>query len=198
MQNNKKVIVVGVDEVGKGSLVGPVVSGAVIFTTDYHWIELKDSKKLTDRARRKLNETLLPNVEWCIGLSHVEAIDTNGINHATTDSMLNAVLGLIANKYEDKDIIINIDGKNTLPPIEVGEEIEQKAIIRGDQKVKQISAASIMAKVYRDNLMIELHESYPQYNWAKNKGYGTKEHIKAIKKYGLSMYHRKSFCKKYV
>ena len=200
--NEEKVrereILVGCDECGRGSLAGPVVSGAVIFPSGREWNELRDSKKLTDKRRREFNAQLLPNVEWAIGLSHCGIIDEEGIKQATIESMVNAVLCLIANKYDDNDIIVKIDGIDTLPPLEIGEEIYQEAIIKGDEKIKEISAASIIAKVYRDNYMIALHESHPQYNWKNNKGYGTKEHIKAIQKYGFSEYHRRSFCKKYV
>lgn len=178
--------VAGVDEVGRGCFAGPVVVGAVIFPKDVNLPEgIRDSKLLTPKKRKDLDPQI-KNIAtaWSIEEVGIEIINELGIGQATQLAFLNVIKKL---KFLPDYILIDaffIDGI---------EKEKQKPIIHGDALSMSIAAASIIAKVYRDELMEKLHEQYPQYNFAKHKGYGTKEHRDAIKKHGLSPLHRTSF-----
>ena len=177
----------GVDEVGRGPLAGPVVACAIIFDKSFYHPEVKDSKKLAPEKRDKLADILRANaIAYQIGEASVREIEIYNIRQATFLAMKRAISGLPVTP----DFLL-IDGEN-LPDC----TIPSKGIIRGDDKSFTISAASIVAKVSRDNYMKELDNEYPQYKFAKNKGYGTKEHINAIRQVGPSPHHRNSFLKK--
>ncbi len=176
--------IAGVDEVGRGPLAGPVVAAAVILPKDGIGEELFDSKKISSKKREELNEIILSKALGVgIGTIGQEEIDLLNILQATLKAMSLAVKNLPT----PPDFIL-IDGLQglTLP-------IPQKPIRKGDQLSNSISAASIVAKVTRDRMMLECHQRFPQYNFAKHKGYGTKEHRIAIEKFGICELHRKTF-----
>ncbi len=176
---------VGIDEAGRGPLAGPVVSAAIYIPEHIEIDGIRDSKELTPKKRRALYEVLLQTseIDFGIGVSHPEEIDKINILQATFVSMLEAV-----KRLQRKPDFLLIDG-NRGPLI----EIQKKCIVKGDRRVRSIAAASILAKEYRDDLMDELHLLYPQYNFKKHKGYPTAEHLEALRKYGPSPVHRKSF-----
>ena len=176
--------IAGVDEVGRGPLAGPVVAAAVILPKDGIGEELFDSKKISSKKREELNEIILSKALGVgIGTIGQEEIDLLNILQATLKAMSLAVKNLPT----PPDFIL-IDGLQglTLP-------IPQKPIRKGDQLSNSIAAASIVAKVTRDRMMLECHQRFPQYNFAKHKGYGTKEHRIAIEKFGVCELHRKTF-----
>ena len=179
----KKLITAGVDEVGRGCLAGPVVSAAVILKKGINLKLLKDSKKITFRKRESIFEHIKENSYFAIGLATVEEILKLNILQASLLSMKRAL-----NQLTIKPEITLIDGNFAPEGIK-----KYKTIINGDEKVKAISAASIIAKVYRDKLMIKLSEKYSNYSWEKNFGYGTKAHLEGLKKFGVTAHHRKSF-----
>jgi ribonuclease HII len=176
--------IAGVDEVGRGPLAGPVVAAAVILPKDGIGEKLFDSKKISSKKREHLYEKILKKAQGVgIGIIGQEEIDRFNILQATLKAMALA----IENLPTPPDFIL-IDGLQgiSLP-------IPQKPIRKGDQLCDSIAAASIIAKVTRDRMMLECHQEYPQYNFAKHKGYGTKEHRKAIEKFGVCGLHRKTF-----
>ena len=187
-----KVYEVGIDEVGRGAIFGPVFSAVVVLTKKNQSFLKKfgvmDSKKLTPKQRNFLfPKILLLSKDYGIGQSSVREIDKLGIRFATELSMIRALKKLKKEPYE-----LLIDGPLLLRP---WNGIQQN-IISGDTKFTSISSASIVAKVYRDNLMQSLEKKYSGYLIFKNKGYGTKEHFSSIKKNGITNLHRKSFLKK--
>ena len=176
--------IAGVDEVGRGPLAGPVVAAAVILPQDGIGEELFDSKKISPKKREELYELILSKALGVgIGTIGQEEIDLHNILQATLKAMSLAVKNLPISP----DFLL-IDGLQglTLP-------ISQKPIRKGDQLSNSISAASIVAKVTRDRMMLECHQKFPQYNFAQHKGYGTKEHRRAIEKFGVCELHRKTF-----
>ena len=176
--------IAGVDEVGRGPLAGPVVAAAVILPKDGIGERLFDSKKISSKKREHLYEMILAEAPGVgIGMIGQEEIDCLNILEATLMAMAMA----IENLPTPPDFIL-IDGPHGLKV-----PIPQKPIRKGDQICNSIAAASIVAKVTRDRLMLECHQRFPQYNFAKHKGYGTKEHQKAIKKFGICELHRKTF-----
>lgn len=184
--------IAGIDEVGRGPGAGPVVAAAVVIPEDYLprlMGRVKDSKKLSESRREALYEEILCHCDCGIGRIASHTIDDINILNATKLAMEYAVYRL----EKDPDYVI-IDGKIELELLKKL-EIPQRSIIRGDELSISIAAASIVAKVFRDEEMRTLHWIYPQYNWIKNKGYLTREHIEAIKKYGVSEWHRTSFRK---
>ena len=187
-----KVSEVGIDEVGRGAVFGPVFSAVVVLNKKNKSILKKsgvtDSKKLTPQKRKLLlPKILLLSSDYGIGQSSVREIDEFGIRLATELSMIRAL-----KKLKDKPSELIIDGPLLLRPWNG----IQKNIISGDLKFTSIASASIVAKVSRDNLMERLEKKYPGYLIFKNKGYGTREHLSIIKKYGITNLHRKSFLKK--
>lgn len=177
-------LVAGIDEAGRGPLAGPVVAAAVILSPNLGILGLNDSKLLTPSRREKLFAAIKQDA-LSIGVSviHPEIINRINILQATRLAMANAIKGLDL----QPDLLL-IDG-----PISLDLEIRQIPIIKGDQLSVSIAAASIIAKVTRDKIMLELHEKFPEYQFDKNKGYGTKEHILAILEHGPCEAHRKGF-----
>jgi ribonuclease HII len=181
--------IVGVDEVGRGPLAGPVVAGAVLVGATTEVIpKINDSKRLSAKLREELTPKIKKTViSWSIQAVSVIEIETIGIVDATFKAMAKAV------KHLGSFDIVIVDG-NQVPSLDISQTIPIQAVIKGDSKSYAVAAASIIAKVYRDKLMQKLAWHYPQYGWDRNKGYGTKKHIEAINQYGLTIYHRKSFC----
>lgn len=177
-------LLAGVDEAGRGPLAGPVVAAAVILDDRRPIRGLADSKTLTARQRERLHDQILARA-LCCSVAHatVEEIDTHNILQATMIAMRRAVEGLRL-----KPAKVLVDG-NRLPTLDVLAE----AIVKGDARVKAISAASILAKVHRDRLCEELHLEFPHYGFAGHKGYGTPEHLEALKRHGACVHHRRSF-----
>ena len=174
----------GVDEAGRGPLCGPVFAAACVLPEGLNIEGLNDSKKLTERKREKLFDVIKENaVAYCISSASVEEIDEMNILEADLLAMRRAIDGLSVRA----DFAL-IDGN-----INRGFDIDTAAIVKGDSKSMSIAAASILAKVARDRLCLELDAEYPQYKIAKHKGYGTKEHISALFEYGPSPIHRKQF-----
>ena len=181
MKHNR--ITAGVDEVGRGCLAGPVVSAAVILNENINLKLLKDSKKINFKNRIKIAEHIKLNSHYAIGMASVEEILNLNILQAALLSMKRAI-----NKLSIKPELILIDGNFAPKGIK-----KFKTIVNGDEKIKCISAASVLAKVYRDKIMIKMSKKYKNYSWNKNFGYGTKQHIMGLKKYGLTTMHRKNF-----
>tara|TARA_B100001564_G_scaffold359496_1_gene381539 strand:+ start:7018 stop:7602 length:585 start_codon:yes stop_codon:yes gene_type:complete len=177
------LITAGVDEVGRGCLAGPVVSAAVILKKNINLKILKDSKKISFNKRLKIAEHIKLNSYFSIGIASVEEIFELNILQAALLSMKRAIV-----KLNIKPELILIDG--TFAPKGIS---NYETIINGDEKIKCISAASIIAKTYRDLLMIKLSEKFNNYAWERNFGYGTKAHLEGLKKFGITSQHRKSF-----
>jgi ribonuclease HII len=177
-------IVAGVDEVGRGSLIGPVYAAAVILNKSINKKLLKDSKCLTKSKREILSKYIKKNSEWSIGKASVKEIEKINILNASLLAMKRAI-----KKLKKKPSLILIDG-NKLPEIK---GYKLKSIIKGDQKIPSISAASIIAKVTRDKMVTKLGKKFIGYYWGQNYGYGTKQHLKAIKNLGITSQHRKTF-----
>ena len=180
---NKKIITAGVDEVGRGCLAGPVVSAAVILKKGLNLSLLKDSKKITFKKRIEIAKHIKLNSIYAVGMASVEEILKINILQAALLSMKRAI-----DQLSVKPELILIDGNFAPQGLK-----NFKTIINGDEKVKSISAASIVAKVYRDQLMIKLSEKFQNYAWERNFGYGTKTHIEGLKKFGITCHHRKGF-----
>jgi len=177
-------IIAGVDEVGRGSLIGPVYAAAVILNKSVKKKLLKDSKKLTKSRREFLSKYIKKNSIWSIGKASVEEIEKINILQASLLAMQRAI-----KKLKQKPSLVLIDG-NKMPDMK---NYNLKSIIKGDQKIPSISAASIIAKVTRDKIITNLSKKFKGYYWDQNYGYGTKQHLKAIKKLGITIQHRKTF-----
>lgn len=179
----------GIDEVGRGPLAGPVVAGAVILPKDCDILYINDSKKLTAAKREELYDEIMDKaVATGIGMVSPQRIDEINILQATYEAMREAISKL----NPSPDILLN--DAVTIPEV----TIPQVPIIKGDAKSISIGAASIIAKVTRDRLMVEYDQILPEYGFASNKGYGSAEHIAALKKYGASPIHRKSFIHNFI
>ena len=177
-------ILAGVDEVGRGSLIGPVYAAAVILNKSINIRLLKDSKSLTKNKREELDKYIKKNSIWAIGRASINEIEKINILHASLLAMKRAIL-----KLSKKPSLVLIDG-NKLPNLK---NYKLEFVIKGDQKIPSISAASIIAKVSRDKFIKKLSKEFNGYGWDRNAGYGTKEHLRAIKKLGITKYHRKTF-----
>lgn len=174
----------GIDEAGRGPLAGPVVAGAVILPKDCDILYINDSKKLSEKKREMLyDEIMAKAVAVGVGVVSWERIDEINILQATYEAMRQAIAGLST----APDLLLN--DAVTIP----GVDIKQMPIIKGDAKSASIGAASIIAKVTRDRLMLKYHKLYPEYGFDTHKGYGTKAHIEALQKYGPCPIHRRSF-----
>ena len=179
----------GIDEVGRGPLAGPVVAGAVILPKDCDILYINDSKQLSEKKREELYDIIMEKAVACgIGYASPERIDEINILQATYEAMRQA----IANLSVQPDVLLN-DAVN-IPQV----NIKQVPIIKGDAKSISIGAASIIAKVTRDRLMADYAQVFPEYDFAGNKGYGSASHIEALKKYGPTPIHRKSFIKNFL
>lgn len=188
IENEKKAMgykfIAGVDEAGRGPLAGPVCVASVILPDGAYLEKINDSKKLTDKVKDKLYDEIKEiAVAYSIVLISHEEIDRLNILYATFKGMRDAV-----NELSVKPDFVLIDGNKIS-----GMELPHECVVKGDSKSISIAAASILAKVTRDRYMMELDEKYPEYNFKKHKGYPTKEHYEALKKYGASEVHRKSF-----
>ena len=175
----------GCDEVGRGCLCGPVVAAAVVLDDNFEQNLVNDSKKLNFKTRLELDDYIKNNVkDYAIAELSPEFIDQHNILNASIHAMHNAL-----DKLTIRPELILVDGDKFHPY----NYIPHQCIIKGDSKILSIAAASILAKNYRDQLMIRLHEEFPEYGWNKNMGYATKVHIEALKKFGPTKYHRQSF-----
>lgn len=188
IENEKKAmgynLIAGVDEAGRGPLAGPVCVASVILPEGAYLEKINDSKKLTDKVKDKLYDEIKEKaIAYSIVLVSHEEIDELNILNATFKGMCDAV-----GELSVKPDFVLIDGNRIK-----GMEIPHECVVKGDSKSISIAAASILAKVTRDRYMMELDEKYPEYNFKKHKGYPTKDHYEALKKYGASDVHRKSF-----
>lgn len=194
----RSTYIIGVDEVGRGPLAGPVAAAAAAVPPDFKFkilnFKLKDSKKLTKIQREKWFEFLTknPRIFWAAASVSEKTIDKINIQNASELAMKKAVKKLetkLGKRLTFANCRILVDGNRKIKNF----NLPQKTIIKGDEKIPVISAASIIAKVIRDRFMVKLHGKYPRYDFAKHKGYGTKEHYRALKKFGTSPVHRRSF-----
>ena len=182
-------LICGIDEAGRGPLAGPVVAGAAILPKDLTILYLNDSKKLSEKRREELFlEVKEKAISWSVGTASPQRIDEINILQATYEAMREAIAGLNA----VPDILFN--DAVTIP----GVEIRQIPIIKGDAKSVSIAAASVLAKVTRDHMMVEYDKLFPEYGFAKHKGYGTAAHIAAIKEFGPTPIHRRTFIKNFL
>ncbi len=179
-----KKIIAGIDEVGRGSLIGPVYAAAVILNKNIKTKEIRDSKKLSKIKREILAKYIKKNSTWTIAFASKKEIEKMNILNASLLAMKRAI-----KKLKKKPNLILVDG-NKSPEIK---NCLIKTIIKGDQKIPEISAASIIAKVSRDKLILKMSKNFKNYKWDLNAGYGTKDHIRSIKKYGITKFHRKTF-----
>ncbi len=185
--------IIGSDEAGRGPASGGVWAGAVCFFNDVDknlFKKLNDSKKLSPKIREELFDLIIQNSFYSIKSVDVETIEKINILNASLLAMKLAVKEVI-DKLKTKNILTLVDGNKLIKDF----PHPQKYIIKGDMLSANIAGASILAKVSRDNYMLEIDKQFPQYDWKNNKGYLTKKHIEAIKKYGICKYHRKSFLK---
>ena len=183
--SNKETIECGCDEAGRGCLAGPVVAAAVVLPSDFSHPLLNDSKKLSDKQRRLLRPIIEENaIAYCVGFVSNEEIDKINILQASFLAMNRAVEGL-----KQKPELLLIDGNR----FNNNTDIAFQCIVKGDSLYQSIAAASILAKTYRDDYMLNLHKEFPNYHWDKNMGYPTKAHRQAIIENGISPFHRKSF-----
>lgn len=175
----------GTDEAGRGCLAGPVTAAAVILSKDFNNILLNDSKQLSENTRELL-KPIIEEQAICYSITHLDPLIIDEINilNASIKAMQECIL-----KLKTTPLYIIVDG-NRFKPVA---NIPYSCIIKGDSKYLSIAAASVLAKTYRDEYMNKIHEEFPMYNWKKNKGYPTKEHREAIRKYGTTKYHRMSF-----
>lgn len=176
--------IMGLDEVGRGCLAGPVVAAGVIFPVGYYHPLLKDSKQLTLSKRESLAEEIKQDAEYfVIKEGSIQLIDEKNILWASLLTMEQCV-----DSAKPPPDYLLIDGNRYLATL-----YPHQCLVKGDDRSASIAAASILAKVYRDNLMKTLHEEYPEYNWVSNVGYPTKDHYEGLEKYGITHYHRRSF-----
>ena len=177
-------IIAGVDEVGRGSLIGPVYAAAIILNKSINKKLLKDSKSLKKTKREFLSKYIKKNSVWSIGKASVKEIEKINVLQASLLAMRRAI-----KKLKKKPTLILVDG-NKIPKMK---NYKIKSIIKGDEKIPSISAASIIAKVTRDKMITNLGKKFKGYYWDQNYGYGTKMHLKAIKNLGITPHHRKTF-----
>ena len=175
----------GTDEAGRGCLAGPVTAAAVILPENFGNNILNDSKQLTEKAREQLRP-IIEEQAVSFAVTHLEPVVIDNINilNASIKAMQESIL-----KLDPKPEYIIVDGNRFKPVL----DIPHSCIVKGDTKFMSIAAASVLAKTYRDEYMNRIHEEYPMYNWKQNKGYPTQEHREAIRKYGVTKYHRMSF-----
>lgn len=182
---NEELIEAGCDEAGRGCLAGPVVAAAVILPKDFHHPLLNDSKKVTEANRNTLREYIEANaVSFGVAFIDAEEIDKINILKAAMKAMHGAI-----DQLTPKPKQLLIDGNYFIPY----KKIPHQCFVKGDGRFTAIAAASILAKTYRDEFMLKLHEEFPAYKWNKNKGYGTADHRKALEAFGQCVYHRKTF-----
>lgn len=191
------VVEAGCDEAGRGPLAGSVFAAAVVLPADFKSELLNDSKQLTERQRYALREVIEREaVAWAVAEVSAEEIDRINILQASLLGMHRALDGL--RKIDGTPLVpehIIVDGNKWKPYVPEGGllEVPARTVVKGDGTYMSIAAASVLAKTYRDDYMLRLHEQYPMYSWNENKGYPTQAHYEAIQKYGVTPYHRKSF-----
>jgi ribonuclease HII len=175
----------GTDEAGRGCLAGPVTAAAVILPSNFENKILNDSKQLSEKSREQL-KPIIEEQAISFAVTHLEplVIDEINILNASIKAMQESIL-----KLDPKPEYIIVDGNRFKPVL----DIPHSCIVKGDAKFMSIAAASVLAKTYRDEYMNRIHEEFPMYNWKQNKGYPTQEHREAIRKYGVTKYHRMSF-----
>lgn len=189
LMNNNIFVIAGIDEVGRGPLAGPVVTAAVILPKDYIYTGINDSKKVPLKRRKELSDEIKKTaIDYSFGIASHEEIDKYNILNATKLAMKRAVEGLNIKPEHLLIDAVKLDDVN----------IDQTSIIKGDEKSVSIAAASIIAKVERDKMMVELSKKYPGYGFENNKGYGTAEHYDGLNKYGVTEIHRKTFVKDFL
>lgn len=182
---NSELIEAGCDEAGRGCLAGPVFAAAVILPKSFVCEKLNDSKQLSEKERYKLRPIIEANaIAWAVGIVDHKEIDEINILNASFLAMQRAVASLTTRPQH-----LLIDGNR----FKKYEDIPHTCVVKGDSKLMPIAAASVLAKTYRDDYMLNLHNEYPLYDWDKNKGYPTKKHRDAIRLYGITPYHRLSF-----
>jgi len=180
-----KVLEVGTDEAGRGCLAGPVVAAAVILGEGFSHPFLNDSKQLSEKKRKELRPFIEENaLAYAVSFIDEQEVDSLNVLQASITGMHRAIAGL---SIEPEFIIV--DGNKFKPY----KDIPYETIVKGDAKFMSIAAASVLAKTYRDDFMEKIHNEFPAYNWKKNKGYPTKEHRNAIRQFGATKYHRKTF-----
>ena len=180
-----KILEAGTDEAGRGCLSGPVVAAAVILDEDFSHPLLNDSKQLSEKERQELRPFIEKNaLAYAVSFIHNEEVDKLNVLQASITGMHRSIAAL---KTQPEFIIV--DGNKFKP---LG-DIPYETIVKGDAKYMSIAAASVLAKTYRDEFMEKIHKEFPEYNWQKNKGYPTKEHRNAIRQFGATKYHRKTF-----
>ena len=191
------VVEAGCDEAGRGPLAGSVFAAAVVLPADFKSELLNDSKQLTERQRYALREVIEREaIAWSVAEVSAEEIDRINILQASLLGMHRALDGL--RKKDGTPLVpehIIVDGNKWKPYVPEGGllEVPARTVVKGDGTYMSIAAASVLAKTYRDDYMLRLHEQYPMYGWNENKGYPTQAHYEAIQKYGVTPYHRKSF-----
>lgn len=190
-------IEVGLDEAGRGPLAGAVFAGAVLLPPDFRDERLDDSKKMTERDRYALREVIEREaIAWGVGEVTAAEIDEVNILNASFRAMRRAFAQLQERLPQGIEVErLLVDGNRFRPGTLV---IPYECIVKGDAKLAPIAAASVLAKTYRDDYMLRLHEEYPVYGWDRNKGYPTKAHREAVAQYGLSPYHRVTFCRRFL
>ncbi|CAA0239158.1 ribonuclease HII [Tenacibaculum maritimum] len=175
----------GTDEAGRGCLAGPVVAAAVILPENFYHNILNDSKQLSEKKRKELRPFIEKEaIAFAVSFIHEKEVDSLNVLQASITGMHRAISDL-----QISPEFIIVDGNKFKPY----KEIPHETIVKGDAKYLSIAAASILAKTYRDDYMEQLHEKFPQYNWKQNKGYPTKQHRNAIREFGITQYHRKTF-----
>jgi ribonuclease HII len=179
------ILETGTDEAGRGCLAGPVTAAAVILPANFENKILNDSKQLSEKVRERL-KPIIEEQAISFAVTHLEplVIDEINILNASIQAMQESIL-----KLNPKPEYIIVDGNRFKPLL----DIPHSCIVKGDAKFMSIAAASVLAKTYRDEYMNRIHEEFPMYNWKQNKGYPTEEHREAIRKYGVTKYHRMSF-----
>ncbi len=187
LENNYsgQILEAGTDEAGRGCLSGPVVAAAVILPETFEHPFLNDSKQLTEKQRKELRPFIEENA-LCYGVSFIDQEEVDKIN--VLQASITGMHRSIAQLNPQPEFII-VDGNKFKPY----QKIPHQTIVKGDAKYLSIAAASVLAKTYRDEFMEKIHQEFPMYNWKKNKGYPTKEHREAIREFGITKYHRKSF-----
>jgi len=181
--------IAGLDEVGRGPFAGPVVSACVLLYPDHGIVGIRDSKKLSAKRRESLAEQIMAKSQWAIGIRNSKDVDTHNIREATFQAAADAAFKCSIQSKMPMDFLLcdgglHLRGRVDTPSI---------AVIKGDQWFESIGAASIVAKVYRDAQMAAYHEVWPEYGFKTNQGYGTKFHLEAIEKYGITPIHRRSY-----
>ncbi len=181
--------IIGVDEVGRGCLAGRVYAAAVCLNPQKDYSKYKDSKKIAENKRDELAKQICQDHKAAVAFAEVEEIEQINILHAALLAMSRAVKDLVVRNSELSNAIVLVDGNKLIKDL----KLEQAFVIKGDQKVRAISAASIVAKVARDNYIKEMSKTFPEYNFEKNKAYATEDHRQAIQMWGPSPIHRRSF-----